>query len=106
MLVSEEVLALAKGKLDRADSLRVLAEAIVVQQSQQMSIYEQKISKMDDELELIKERCKLTSLNIVTENRTLKEETKDLKKQRNFWRTLAIGIPTVLSAAATYVILK
>lgn len=106
VLVSEEVLALAKGKLDRADSLRILAEQIIVKQDVSIKNYESRIKNYEKEIAIINENCELTNSSSNGVIRILKEENSEIKRNRNFWRTLAIGIPTVLSGVATYLILK
>lgn len=106
MEVPIAILQQKKGESDKKDSLLVIAEEVRQEQAKIIKNHEVIIDRLNDDIKRLNENCKNTSLVSNTKVSMLTDENKHLRKDRNFWRTLAIAIPTVIAGASTYILLK
>ena len=101
-----EVFKVLKGELAKRDSLLAISESIILDKNSIIKDYKVKEEGFKKQIELEKDNCKIQNSSVNGKNYLLTEENKKLRKSRNFWRVVAIGVPTVIAGTVTYLILK
>ena len=84
----------------------MIAESLLLEYKSREVNYTKQIDNLNNKIKLDVEKCRLLSLNTDKENLQLKGDNKTLRKNKNFWKSIAIGEPIVLVAGALYFILK
>lgn len=104
--VPVETLKTIMGEMQKKDSIIVAAESLIAEKNNVIKVRDGVIAGLNDKVFYIEKRKDAECLSTKSENKVMKDELKQMTKSRNFWRILAISVPTAILGAATYTVFK